>query len=187
MGAAFAAAALLVLFNAGPALADQVSLTASGTGEEEVPPGEAGATMSGELTIDTDTGAITYTVSVAGNSEPAAAAHIHRAPKGQAGDIVVPLDPQAINSGSTATAQADPALAKEIAENPDQFYLNAHSPSFQPGFARAQLAAASPGSVPTGDGSSVTTLSTLLGAALLIAGVGAIAFGVSRRRGGAAD
>jgi hypothetical protein len=187
LGAALAGAALLVLFTAGPALADQVKLTASGTGEEEVPPGEAGATLNGDVTIDTDTGTITYTITVAGNSEPAAAAHIHRGVKGQAGDIVVPLDPDAINAGQQASTTADPALAKEIAEHPDQFYVNVHSPRFQPGFARAQLTAASPSSVPTGDGSSVSALPTVLGAVLLIAGAGAIVLGVSRRRGRASD
>ncbi|WP_157937023.1 CHRD domain-containing protein [Geodermatophilus chilensis] len=185
LGAVLAAAALLVLFTAGPALAEQVRLTASGSGAEEVPaPGEADATVRADMTVDTETGSITYTVTVSGNDEPAAAAHIHRAPRGQAGDVVVPLDPAAVNEGRQATATADPSVAREIAESPENFYVNVHSPSFQQGFARGQLQAASPGSVPAGDGSSASDLPALVGAGLLIAGAGAVALGVVRRRRG---
>src|SRR5215218_5885840 len=112
LGTAVAGAALLVLFSAGPALADQVRVTGSGSGAEEAPdPGEDGATIKADFTIDTETGAITYTVTVAGNSEEAAAAHIHRAPPGEPGDVVVELDPAAINAGEEASATADPAVA----------------------------------------------------------------------------
>lgn len=186
-GAGLAAAALLVVTTAGPALADQVRIIGSGSGAEEVPdPGENDATVEGDFTIDTETGAITYTVPVAGNDEDVAAAHIHRAPPGQAGDIVVTLDPAAINAGSQATTTADSKLAGEIAESPGEFYLNVHSTSFPKGFARAQLEPAAPGSVPAGDGSSASSLPALIGAGLLMLGAGAVVLGVARRRGGAA-
>ena len=185
IGAGIVGAALVVLFSAGPALADQVRLTGSGSGAEEVPePGEEGATIEVDMTIDSGTGAITYTVTLAGNSEDAAAAHIHRAPAGQAGDVVVPLDPAAINAGEEATATADPALAAEIAESPGEFYVNVHSASFPGGFARAQLEAAAPGSVPAGDGSSASSLPALVGVGLAIAGVAAVTVGLARRRRG---
>ena len=184
IGAAVAGAALLVLFSAGPALADQVRLTGSGSGAEEAPdPGEEGATIEAEMTVDTESGAITYTVIVAGNSEDAAAAHIHRAPPGEAGDVVVPLDPAAINAGEEATAEAEPDVAAEIAASPGEFYVNVHSESFPGGFARAQLEAAAPTSVPTGDGSSSSDLPTLIGVGLVLAGIGAVGVGLARRRG----
>ncbi len=184
IGAGVAGAALLVLFSAGPALADQVRVTGSGSGAEEAPdPGEDGATIEADMTIDTESGAITYTVTLAGNSEDAAAAHIHRAPAGEAGDVVVPLDPAAINAGEEATATAEPDLAAEIAASPGEFYVNVHSESFPGGFARAQLEAASPTSVPTGDGSSASNLPTVIGVGLVLAGAGAVAVGLARRRG----
>jgi hypothetical protein len=184
IAAGIAGAALLVLFSAGPALADQVRVTGSGSGAEEAPdPGEDGATIEADMTIDTETGAITYTITLAGNAEDAAAAHIHRAPPGQAGDVVVPLDPAAINAGEEASATADPALAAEIAGTPGEFYVNVHSESFPGGFARAQLEAAAPGSVPTGDGSSASNIPALVGVGLVIAGVGAVAVGLARRHG----
>ena len=189
LGAGVAAAALFLLSTAGPALADQVMITGSGSGAEEVPnPGENDATVEGSFTIDTETGAIRYTVTVAGNDEDVAAAHIHRAPRGQAGDVVIPLDHAAINAGSQATVTADPNLAQEIAESPENFYLNVHSASFPAGFARAQLDDAAPTSVPAGDGSSAGDVPALVGAGLLIAGAGAVALGVARRRhGGVSD
>jgi hypothetical protein len=184
IGAGAAGAALLVLFSAGPALAEEVRVTGSGSGAEEAPdPGEEGATIEADFTIDTESGAITYTVSVAGNAEEAMAAHIHRAPPGEAGDVVVELDAAAVNSGQEATAEADPAVAAEIAASPADFYVNAHSASFPGGFARAQLEAAAPTSVPSGDGSSASTLPTLIGAGLVVAGLGAVGVALARRRG----
>jgi len=177
-------AVLLVLFTAGPALADVVRVTGSGSGADEAPdPGEDGARITGDFTIDTESGKITYTVKVSGNSEDAVAAHIHKAPPGQAGDVVVPLDPAAVNAGSETTTTADPAIAADIAAHPGDYYVNAHSPSFQGGFARAQLEAAAPGSVAAGDGSGVSTAPRLLGVVLLVVGVAAVAFGLYRRRG----
>jgi hypothetical protein len=184
IGAAVAGAALLVLFSAGPALADQVRLTGSGSGAEEAPdPGEEGATIEADFTIDTETGDITYTVTLAGNSEEAAAAHIHRAPPGEAGDVVVELDPAAINAGEEASTTAEPDVAAEIAGSPGDFYVNVHSESFPGGFARAQLEAATPTSVPSGDGSSASNLPAVIGVGLVIAGIGAVGVALVRRRG----
>lgn len=187
LGTGVVAAALLVIATAGPALAEEVMLSGSGSGADEVPdPGEEGATISGDLTVDTEAGTITYTVKVAGNAEPAAAAHIHEAPEGTAGPVVVPLDVAAVNAGTQATATVDAALAAEIAESPEDYYLNAHSPSFSNGFARGQLADSSPTSVPAGDGSSAGSATTLLGLGLLSAGGAAVTWGVLRRRQGLA-
>jgi hypothetical protein len=187
LGAGVATAALVLLSTAGPAFADEVKITGSGSGAQEVPgPGEDGATVEGDFVIDTETGTITYTVTVDGNSEQVAGAHIHEAPVGVAGDVVVPLDDAAVNAGSQATATADAALAAEIAESPEEYYLNVHSESFPAGFARAQLEHAEPSSVPAGDGSSAGGASTLVGVALLGAGAGAVALAVVRRRRGGA-
>ena len=161
-------------------------LTGSGSGADEAPgPGEDGATIEGDVSIDTDTGVVTYTVSVAGNSEDVAAAHIHEAPVGTAGPVVVPLDAAAVMAGSQATVTVEPALAAEIAAAPENYYLNAHSASFPNGFARGQLDDSAPSSVPAGDGSSAAGTPFLLVGAVLVAGVGAVALGLTRRHGSA--
>ncbi len=183
LGGALATAAVLLLVSAGPAYAEEVALTGSGSGAEEAPdPGQDGATIRAEVMIDTVTGAITYTVTVAGNTEPVAAAHIHQAPPGSAGPVVVPLDTAAVQAGTEATTTADPAVAAAIAASPGDYYVNAHSPSFPGGFARAQLRDAAPSSVAAGDGSSTADTQLAIGAALLVAGAGAVAFGIVRRR-----
>jgi hypothetical protein len=184
LGAAAATAALFLLLGAGPAHAEEVMLSGSGSGAEEVPdPGQNGATIEGDLTVNTDTGVITYTVSVAGNTEDVAAAHIHEAPAGTAGPVVVPLDAAAVMAGTKATATVDPAIAAKIVASPENFYLNAHSASFPGGFARGQLQDTAPSSVPAGDGSSADGTSLFLAAGLLAAGAGAVAVGIARRRG----
>lgn len=186
LGAALSTATVLLLLAAAPAYAEVVVLTGSGSGADEVPgPGEEGATIEGDVTIDTDTGVITYTVSVAGNSEDVAAAHIHEAPAGVAGPVAVPLDTAAVVAGTSATTTVDPALAAEIAASPENYYLNAHSATFPAGFARGQLDDTAPSSVPAGDGSSAAGTPVLVAAGLLVVGVGVGAVGMARRRGAA--
>lgn len=197
LGAVLGTAALLGLSTAGPALAQDTTISASGSGAQEVPgPGEDGSTVDGTFAFDPDANTITYTVTVAGNAEPVAAAHLHEAPSGEAGDIVVTLDAEAANAGSEATVTVeDPELVAEIIADPADYYLNVHSESFPAGFARAQLPAgaggadeaagaddASPSSVPAGDGSSVDGSSVLIGTVLLGAGAAVVAFGAARRR-----
>ena len=70
---------------------------------------------------------------------PSVGAHIHRAPAGRAGGIVVqftPPDANGVSMGCTTVAQA---LADEITANPAAFYVNVHSRDFPGGAVRAQL------------------------------------------------
>ena len=81
---------------------------------------------------------------LARNIAPATAAHIHRAPAGEPGPIVVDL------YGSTAAESQLPPriarcvkttrkLAKEIARFPARFYVNVHNADFPMGAIRGQL------------------------------------------------
>lgn len=190
--AGLATVALLVV-PAAPAFAQDTTLNVTGSGAQEVPgPGEDGSTVTGAFSFDEAAGTITYTVSVAGNAEPAAAGHLHEAAAGAAGPVVVTLDAAAINAGTEATVEVDAALIAEIVANPQDYYLNVHSPSFPAGFARAQLADGAiseaaptqepaPTSVPAGDGSSSVS-TALLGSVVIGAGAAAVAVGVARRR-----
>jgi hypothetical protein len=181
------AVGVLLVLPASPVLAQEATLKVTGSGAQEVPgPGEEGSTVTGQFTFDEAAGTITYTVSVAGNAEPAAAAHLHEAPAGKAGDVVVTLDAAAVNAGSQASVKAAPELVAQIAANPADFYLNVHSPSFPKGFTRAQLAGSAasesaPTSVPAGDGSSSGS-SMLIGTVLLASGAAVAAAGLARRR-----
>jgi hypothetical protein len=69
---------------------------------------------------------------------PATAAHIHKAPAGQPGGIVVPLSPPTSGSSSGCTT-ANPALIADIIENPEEYYVNVHNVDFPAGAIRGQL------------------------------------------------
>lgn len=63
-------------------------------------------------------------------------AHIHRAPAGVPGGVVVPLSvtmPQGCADG------VDPALIEEIVDFPERFYVNVHTTDFPAGAIRGQL------------------------------------------------
>lgn len=170
---------------------ETVTLTASGSGGEEVPPGsgEDGTSVTGSFQL-TAAGALTYTVQITGNEEEIAMGHIHRGAAGSNGDVVVPLDAAAINSGSSATTEIDPDLAQEIIDDPAGFYLNTHSASFPPptGNARAQLTSSSstPGAIDTGSGGQAAATGSsapyVAGGALALVAAGGGALLLQRRR-----
>jgi hypothetical protein len=67
---------------------------------------------------------------------PGTGMHIHRGAVGVAGPIVVDLTPAL--SGTRCVA-ADPALVREIRDNPAAFYVNIHNGAFPAGAIRGQL------------------------------------------------
>jgi hypothetical protein len=69
---------------------------------------------------------------------PASAAHIHFAPAGKNGDVVVTLEPPTDGS-SSGCASVDRALAKNIVKNPELYYVNVHNADFPSGALRGQL------------------------------------------------
>jgi hypothetical protein len=72
------------------------------------------------------------------NIAPASAAHIHLAPVGQPGPIVVPLSPPTSGFSSGCTT-ADPTLIEDIIENSERYYVNVHNAEFPAGAIRGQL------------------------------------------------
>jgi hypothetical protein len=142
--AALAAAALVAL----PATAakkpeKEYKLLAAMSGLEERPgPGDDNGYGAASIRIK---GANVCFVLLAREIAPATAAHIHKAPAGEPGPIVVGL------YGSTAADSKLPprvsrcvkaesrALAKDIARNPSAYYVNVHNGDFPQGAIRGQL------------------------------------------------
>jgi hypothetical protein len=112
-------------------------LRAELTGEEEVPPGDPDGSGSATIIVIPSTNTICY-VLTAEDIAPATDAHIHEAPPGVAGPVVLPLEPptSGVSGGCT---QADPALVSDLQENPENYYVNVHNREYPEGAIRGQL------------------------------------------------
>jgi hypothetical protein len=108
------------------------------TGAAEVPgPGDADGSGTAVLTFNPGQEQVCFELTVSGIA-PASAAHIHEAPAGVPGPVVVPL--QAPTSGSSiGCVQANRDLIVDIIEHPEEYYVNVHNASFPAGALRGQL------------------------------------------------
>lgn len=108
------------------------------TGAAEAPgPGDPDGSGHAHLRLNPGQERICYTLEVA-DIAPAAAAHIHIAPVGEPGPVVVPL--LAPTDGSSeACAEVDRELVLAIMHNPEEYYVNVHNADFPAGAVRGQL------------------------------------------------
>ena len=111
------------------------------SGAEEVPgPGDPNG--KGFVSLDVyNAGLVCYELKVQGIA-PATAAHIHEAPAGMAGDVVVDLRIDlASRQGNRLTYCANAAedVAADIRANPTDYYVNVHNPAYPGGAVRGQL------------------------------------------------
>lgn len=126
-----------LIAGASPAGAVTKTFTVPLTGSQEAPnPGDPDATGLARVTVDTASNRICYVVRVS-RMAPATAAHIHEAPPGVAGPVVVPLAPP--TNGRSAGCITDPD-ADDIAADPGNYYVNVHNQPFPGGAVRGQLA-----------------------------------------------
>jgi hypothetical protein len=113
-------------------------ITVAMTGAEEAPgPGDPDGTGTARFTFNPGQQEICYALTVSG-IDPATAAHIHVAPRGSPGPVVVPLQPPTSGS-SQGCATASRELILAIMQTPEAYYVNVHNPAFQPGAVRGQL------------------------------------------------
>ena len=117
------------------------------TGEAEVPgPGDPDATGTAAILVVPAADLICYQLAWQNIDGTVFGAHIHEGADDEAGPIVVtlfggPLAPPAALSGTdsfqscTRSAEAD-----DIAENPENYYVNIHSDLYPGGAIRGQLA-----------------------------------------------
>ncbi len=107
------------------------------TGEEEVPgPGDLDGSGSAFI-VPVSPEAVCFVLTASG-IDPAMDAHIHEAPPGEAGPIVVPLTAPT-NGASGGCSEADPALVSDLQQRPSDFYVNVHNAPFPEGAIRGQL------------------------------------------------
>ncbi len=138
---------------AAPPTEEPTILVASLAGDEEVPgPGDADGRGFAYLVLDPAAGELCYTVLIRDLPIPAAAAHIHRGAAGVAGPVVVPLTaPDARGLASACATGVDPALVQEIADAPEEFYVNVHTADSPAGALRGQLLPYDPTDILAGD------------------------------------
>ena len=115
------------------------------TGAEEAPgPGDANATGTASITLNQGLGTICFDLSWQDIDGTVFAAHIHVAPPGSPGPIVVGLFSGSFagtDSASGCVENVDPELIKAIRHDPAAYYINVHSrPNFPGGAVRGQLA-----------------------------------------------
>ncbi len=106
-------------------------------GESEVPgPGDPDGSGTATIRINPGQQQLCYTMKVS-DIQPASAAHIHEAPVGEAGPVVVDL--QFTGTMGRKCVHVDRSLALEIIRNPEDYYVNVHNTEFPLGAVRGQL------------------------------------------------
>jgi CHRD domain len=133
--AAFAAAVV-------PALAavEDAVLSAKLKGKDEVPgPGDNDGKGTTQIETKIKKSKVCYLIEYE-DIETANAAHIHKAPKGEAGKIVVPLfEEQQESPAEDCIKVKKERILKKIVKNPADFYVNVHNEEFPEGAIRGQL------------------------------------------------
>ena len=111
------------------------------TGAAEVPgPGDSNATGTVKITLNHGQERVCFEFSNVTNVDGTiVAAHIHRAPVGVAGPVVVPLFAGALDEEGCVN-NVNPDLIKDIIQHPAGYYVNIHSTVFPAGAIRGQLA-----------------------------------------------
>jgi hypothetical protein len=115
------------------------TITAELTGAQETRNGDPDGTGSAVVRFRRADGQVCFRLTAQNITLPSVGAHIHRAPRGQDGGIVVQFtapNASGVSSGCTATPQA---LIDEILANPSNFYVNVHTTERLAGAIRGQL------------------------------------------------
>ena len=109
------------------------------TGAEVVgPAGDPDGVGIAALTVNPSTGRICYVLAVRQIDGTVNAAHIHEAVAGMNGPVVVTL--RAPAGGISADCdRISRSLARDIVEDPENFYVDVHSTAFPDGAVRGQL------------------------------------------------
>ena len=117
-----------------PALAETMMFKADLKGSSEVPATDTAATGSADVTVDTETKKLSWTVTSSGLSADPAAAHFHGpAAAGENADPVVDI------TAAIAKGSADISDQQMADLQAGKWYLNIHTAKFPDGEIRGQV------------------------------------------------
>jgi hypothetical protein len=121
-------------------LSGVAEVTDDGTPGAGDPDGSGTASITVMLNPSGAPTTICWSIAVQNVVTPAAAAHIHEAPAGQNGPIVVPLSAPDLNGTAIGcTTPVEEGLLGRLVENAAGFYVNVHTTDFPAGSVRGQL------------------------------------------------
>jgi hypothetical protein len=110
------------------------------TGAQEAPgPGDPDGSGTASFTFNRGRGEVCFALEVEDIVLPATGAHIHLAPAGDPGPVVIPLTAPGTDGTSSGCVSADRDLIKAITKDPSAYYVNVHTTDFPAGAVRAQL------------------------------------------------
>jgi hypothetical protein len=120
------------------AAAATIDFHATMDGKSEVPPTSSTGTGQVQATLNTDTKELSYTMTYAGLSGPAAAAHFHGpAGPGENAGVAVPIDGKAPPSPATGTVTLTDAQMNDLEAG--KWYANVHTAENKGGEIRGQM------------------------------------------------
>ena len=133
------AAALTIgtmLTTASPALAEMVKMTATLDAAQEVPSNDSAGKGTADVTFDTESKKLDWTLEYSGLTGDASAAHFHGpADAGANADVAVPIeDPK---SGAKGSATLTDAQATDLMAG--KYYINVHTAAHPDGEIRGQV------------------------------------------------
>lgn len=131
--------ALLLVVMALPAFGGGRPLSASLSGDQEVPDSGSEATGTARFTLNQGLGEICVVIESDGyeEGEMIVAGHIHDGVAGVNGPIEVDLFVE--SADHSVCVDVDKAIVKDIRQNPDDYYINLHSNFTPSGVIRGQL------------------------------------------------
>ena len=126
------ACAVALLFGASRAQALIVNYTVALSGAQEVGGGDPDGFGTALLTLDTSTNQISWTITT-GNLDTVIADHIHQAPAGVNGGVVIDF------GGLLAGGPIVDADVSAVVANPTNYYVNVHTNVYGGGAIRGQI------------------------------------------------
>jgi hypothetical protein len=107
------------------------------TGAQEPAGGDTDGSGLATFRLNPGQERLCYTLEVA-DIAPATAAHIHEAPVGVAGPVIIPLSAPT-DGDSSACIDVDRDELLEIIQHPEDYYVNVHNASYPAGAVRGQF------------------------------------------------